>query len=51
MVPDVQRIVPDEVTLEPGYGSGAAGIAAALIHLYLAENGEAPVIRVHIGSL
>ncbi|MDR1247713.1 MAG: AGE family epimerase/isomerase [Treponema sp.] len=40
-----KRIMPDEVTLEPGYGSGAAGIATALIHLYLAESGEAPAVR------
>jgi hypothetical protein len=40
-----KRLVPDEVTVEPGYGSGAAGIAAALTQLYLAEQGRAPLIR------
>jgi lantibiotic modifying enzyme len=40
-----KRIVPDEVTAEPGYGSGAAGIGTALIHLFLAEQGRSPIIR------
>jgi len=41
-----KRIVPDEVTLEPGYGPGAAGIGTALVHLYLAKNRTAPTIRL-----
>jgi lantibiotic modifying enzyme len=40
-----KRVAPNEVSLEPGYGPGAAGIAAALLHLNLAEQGRAPVIR------
>ncbi|MDR1319130.1 MAG: hypothetical protein LBJ90_05850 [Treponema sp.] len=40
-----KRIAPDEVSLEPGYGSGAAGIGTALTHLYLAGKGRAPVLR------
>jgi hypothetical protein len=40
-----KRVAPDEVSLEPGYGPGAAGIGTALVHLYLAEKGRAPVLR------
>jgi lantibiotic modifying enzyme len=40
-----KRVVPDEITVEPGYGPGAAGIGTALVHLYLAEKGRAPVLR------
>jgi lantibiotic modifying enzyme len=40
-----KRVVPGEITVEPGYGPGAAGIGAALVHLYLAEKGKAPIIR------
>lgn len=40
-----KRIDPDDITTEPGYYVGAAGIAVALIQLYLAEQGRAPLLR------
>ncbi|HBC27866.1 MAG TPA: hypothetical protein DC013_10685 [Ruminococcaceae bacterium] len=40
-----KRIVPDEVTQEAGFYSGAAGIGAALIQLFLAKDQKAPLLR------
>lgn len=39
------RIVPDDITEELGYFSGASGIGAALTQIYLAERDEAPCLR------
>lgn len=41
-----KRIDPDDISVETGYDHGAAGIATALLHIYLAEQGKAPILRM-----
>jgi hypothetical protein len=39
------RVKPWEVSAETGYSIGASGVAAALLHVHLAERGKYSVIR------